>query len=267
MDTKELFQVLLLLYEAEIQKKILDTSTIIREPGVFKPVIIGQLSFNVDSEIIIKLNETNEAFTKDAYTTMVNVFFPELKTLGVYKLFFQDKFLKECIIKFNPKLDNTLYTIIPKFEFKQLVLPTKEDILKQNYTRETLESFDLTKLKAIFASLKGKEKKSLGGGTLEEKKKLMVNVILEIINQNKLTNALMKHWPVIENNASWMKVFDRLKLNPDMKVNNIYKQKKDDENYLKCLGYIGILLDHLDRAEPLPTDLYGKCLNLSERIF
>jgi hypothetical protein len=82
------------------------------------------------------------------------------------------------------------------------------------------------------------------------------------------SNALIKHWPVIENNASWMKVFENLQLNPEILVEgeDIYEIKKDDENYLKCLGYIGILLDHLDRAEPLPTDLYGKCLNLSERV-
>jgi hypothetical protein len=264
LSTKDLFQVLLLIYQAELDGKILNTN-VIKESIPFKtPKIIGKLSFNPDSEFTIKLNESSVPFSQEKYEDMVKAFSLNLKTPGVYKLLFQPKFLNECIIKYNPAFSGIQYQKTPEFKnvLRTQVIPSREDILKENYTREQLNQFDLTKLRAIYASLMGKKYRA-PNETEDIVKNNLINIILNEINP--LKNALLKHWPVIENNTSWVKVFDRLNLTPETSE-DIYETKKDDENYLKCLGYIGILLDHLDRAEPLPTDLYGKCLNLSERI-
>lgn len=265
LSTKDLFQILLLIYEAEQKGEILDVENIQKEESTpFRPKIIGKLSFDPDTNYTIKLNTlAGEPFTKSNYKKKYK---PLSLENGVYKLLIQPKFLRECIIKYNSKNAGEVYKVNPDFEnvLGKEVFPTKEDILAEKYTEKELLAMNLLTLKGILTIIGKSKIKFESGDKDEDKKKKIVNVIKLWISEQKTIKAIIKHWPVIENNTSWIKVFNRLNLHPESK--DIYEGKKDDENYLKCLGYIGILLDHLDRAEPLPTDLYGKCLNLSERI-
>lgn len=270
MENKDLFQILLLVYEAERDGKILNVQTIDKDETVpFKPKIIGQFSFDAKSSYTLKIRAMdNKIFTEEHYKEMMQSL--RIDKIGAYKSLIREDFISECEIKYSPDFKDGLpYRSEPQFvDIKKVqVLPNFRDLsveeIKKNYNTDgKLELLIVKDLKKIYKTLYDGKAFASVDIKPDEVKGIIIRLILNKLASNETTNAIIKHWPIIESNPSWLKIFNRLDLHPESR--DIYE--KEDENYLKCLGYIGILLDHLDKAEPLPSDLYGKCLVLSERI-
>jgi hypothetical protein len=262
----DLFQILLLVYEAELRKKILNVQSYTTKAEPFTPKIIGQLSFDAKSNYTIVLEEL-AGWSKSSYEIMIKNIKSNFKLPkdGIYKALLHREFLDKCEIRYSPDYQGGGMAYQPNLEFGNVlgkkVFVSKEDILAEKYTLKQLKDMDVVTLEGIVTIIGKPRVKFEAGDRKDEKVAKLANVIWLWIQEQNTINAMAKHWPIIENNPSWLKVFNRLNLHPESV--NIYGEGKE-ENYLKCLGYIGILLDHLDRAEPLPADLYGKCLVLSE---